>query len=107
MSLLETRTVPLWIDNDAVFSKTTFQAINSSTGESVTAYGATPELVQKAIDSSHRAFATWKQTSPWRRRELLTRAANLLQERRDEVAAILRVRIIEHPPSWQSFIYLL
>ncbi|KAH6605523.1 vanillin dehydrogenase [Trichoderma cornu-damae] len=90
MSLLERRTVPLWIGNEAVLSETTFQVINSATGESVTAHGATPELVQKAIDSSYRAFGTWKRTSPWRRRELLNRAANLLRERRDEVAAILR-----------------
>lgn len=91
MSLLESRLVPLWIDNEAILSETTFSATNSATKVSVTAYGATPEIVRKAIDSSYRAFSAWKRTSPWRRRELLTRAANLLQERRDEVAAILRV----------------
>ncbi|RFU74288.1 vanillin dehydrogenase [Trichoderma arundinaceum] len=90
MSLLESRTVPLWIGNEAVLSQTTFRVINSATGEFVTAHGATVDLVQKAIDSSYRAFGTWKRTSPWRRRELLNRAANLLRERRDEVAAILR-----------------
>lgn len=90
MSLLERRTVPLWIGNEAVLSDITFPVINSATRESVTAHGATPEIVQHAIDSSYRAFKAWKQTSPWKRRELLSRAANLLRERREEVAAILR-----------------
>lgn len=90
MSLLESRTVPLWIDNEAVLSDITFPVINSATGESVTAHGATLEIVQNAIDSSYHALKAWKRTSPWKRRELLTRAANLLRERREEVAAILR-----------------
>lgn len=90
MSLLKSRTVPLWIGNEAVFSNVTFPVTNSATGESVTAHGATLEIAQNAIDSSYHAFSTWKRTNPWQRRELLTRAANLLRERREEVAAILR-----------------
>lgn len=90
MSLLERRTVPLWIGNEAVLSDITFPVINSATGESVTAHGATPEIVKNTIDSSYQAFNAWKRTSPWQRRELLTRAANLLRECREEVAAILR-----------------
>lgn len=69
----------------------TFPVTNSATGESLTAYGATPEIVQDAVDSSYQAFNTWKRSSPWQRRELFTRAANLLRERREEAAAILRV----------------
>ncbi|KAJ4859459.1 aldehyde dehydrogenase family domain-containing protein [Trichoderma breve] len=91
MSLLESRTVPLWIGNKAVLSGITFPVTNSATGESLTAHGATPEIVQNAVDSSYQAFNTWKRSSPWQRRELLTRAANLLRERREEAAAILRV----------------
>jgi acyl-CoA reductase-like NAD-dependent aldehyde dehydrogenase len=94
MSYLESRIVPLWVGNEAVLSDITFPVTNSATGESVTAHGATPEIVQNAVDSSYHAFNTWKRTSPWQRRKLLTKAANLLRERREEVAAILRASTI-------------
>lgn len=97
MSLLENRTVPLWIGNETVLSGITFPVTNSATGESLTAYGATPEIVQDAVDSSYQAFNTWKRSSPWQRRELFTRAANLLRERREEAAAILRASAITIP----------
>ncbi len=67
-------TIPLWIDNEPVESDSTFLVTNSETGQSLTAYGATRELVERAIESSHRAFASWRHTSPWQRRELLSRA---------------------------------
>ncbi|KAM0446974.1 hypothetical protein ACHAO4_008953 [Trichoderma viride] len=68
MSLLERRTVPLWIGNEAVLSDITFPVINSATGESVTAHGATPEIVKNTIDSSYQAFNAWKRTKKkWQR----------------------------------------
>lgn len=91
--------VGLWIDNEVLKSDVTFPVTNSATGEALTAYGATPEIARRAVDSSHRAFGTWRRTSPWQRRELFTRAAQLLRERRDEIARILRVSATAPPPN--------
>jgi acyl-CoA reductase-like NAD-dependent aldehyde dehydrogenase len=85
------RQVPMWIDNEPVQSDIKFTVTNQANGETLEAYGATPEIVKRAVDSSHRAFRSWRRTSPWERRELFSKAAQLLRERKDEAASILRV----------------
>lgn len=91
MSSLIGEPVPLWIDNEAVKTDVIFPVINHGTGSTTHAYGATPTTIQQAIGSSHRAFRLWRKTSPWHRRELFQRAAQLLKERRSEVAQLLQV----------------
>jgi acyl-CoA reductase-like NAD-dependent aldehyde dehydrogenase len=93
MSSVAGEPVPLWIDNEAVKSDIIFPVVNHGTGSTTHAYGVTPDIVQQAIESSHRAFQLWKKTTPWHRRDLFQRAAQLLKERRSEVAQLLQVRL--------------
>lgn len=96
VATVEHHPVPLWIDNKPVKSGTTFPVINNGNGNTTSAYGATPEIVKDAIRSSHLAFASWRKTTPWERRDLLLNAARLLAEQSDVARAILEVR--KEPP---------
>ena len=87
----EPQPVPLWIDNEAVISDIIFPVVNHGTGSTSSAYGATAEIVREAINSSHRAFQLWRKTTPWQRRDLFLRAAQLLESQKDEVAKLFKV----------------
>ncbi len=57
------------------------------TGEQVgTAAAASRADARAAVDAAHRAFAEWGTTVPAVRRELLGKAADLLQQRAEEIA---------------------
>lgn len=84
--------VPLWIDNESVHTNVEFQVTNSATGKSISASAALPEHVDRVVKSSYRAFAQWSRTTIWQRRDLLLKAAKLLEERRREIESILKVR---------------
>jgi malonate-semialdehyde dehydrogenase (acetylating) / methylmalonate-semialdehyde dehydrogenase len=87
-------TVPLWIDNQPHKSNVTFPVINHEKDLVVhQAYGATPELARKAVESAAVAFPAWRDAKPWRRRTLFLKAAGYLEERRNEVAEMARVRL--------------
>lgn len=83
--------VPLWIDNEPVHTNVEFLVTNSATGKSISASAALPEHVDRVVESSYRAFAQWSRTTIWQRRDLLLKAAKLLEERRREIERILRV----------------
>lgn len=84
--------VPLWIDNEPVHTNVEFLVTNSATGKSISASAALPEHVDRVVKSSYRAFAQWSRTTIWQRRDLLLKAAKLLEERRREIESILKVR---------------
>lgn len=86
--------VSLWIDNRDVESDVVFSVHNHGTQTVTSAFGATPELATWAITSCHDAFTSWKDSTPWQRRDLFNKAATLLDQRRDEVAQLLRVCLI-------------
>jgi delta 1-pyrroline-5-carboxylate dehydrogenase len=89
--------VPMWIDNTPVVSDVRFSVVNHGTGHTFSAYGATVDITRHAIESSQSAFETWRRSTPWERRDVLLRAAELLAERRDAIEAIIRVCISPHP----------
>lgn len=49
---------------------------------------ATDEEIQEALKASEAAFASWRKTTYAQRAEILTRSAQLLRERKTELAAI-------------------
>src|SRR5919202_5381540 len=68
----------------------TFEKADPFTGEPVTvAAAAGREDVGRAVEAAHSAFWGWADTPPAERRVLLTRAADLLMERAQEVAATM------------------
>ena len=50
---------------------------------------AGPDDVQRAAEAAQAAFPAWSNTPPGERRALLSRAADLLQERSEQIAAIV------------------
>jgi len=82
-------TVPLLINGEDVTSSTTFDIINPGNGETqFKAYAADASLAKKAVDAAAAAFPAWSRTKPLKRRELFFRAAELMQQRADEVTKI-------------------
>jgi benzaldehyde dehydrogenase (NAD) len=65
----------------------TFETHNPYTGETAsTASAAAREDARAAVEAAQAAFAGWAATGPGERRALLSRAADLLIERQDEIA---------------------
>jgi acyl-CoA reductase-like NAD-dependent aldehyde dehydrogenase len=68
----------------------TFERSDPFRGEPVTsAAAAGREDARAAVEAAHAAFGEWAGTAPGKRRELLSRAADLLMERAPEVAGIM------------------
>lgn len=64
-----------------------FKSVNPWTGEVIARYrGHTDEEVREKIDRGHAAFKEWRETSFDQRSERMNRVADLLLERRDELA---------------------
>src|SRR4051812_21294183 len=71
-------------------SERTFERTNPYTGESAgSAAAASRDDARAAADAAARAFPEWSQTPPSARRELLTKAAGLLTERAQDIAAVV------------------
>jgi acyl-CoA reductase-like NAD-dependent aldehyde dehydrogenase len=68
----------------------TFDKANPYTGETVTkAAAATPADARRAVDAAAAAFPEWAALPPSRRRQLLIAAAELLDERAEQIAATM------------------
>ena len=74
----------------AASSGRSFDNVNPFTGEIVgSAASASADDARAAVDAAAAAFPAWAATSPGRRRELLAAAAQLLEERGPELAAVM------------------
>ncbi len=68
-------------------SGATFERSNPYTGETASiASAAGPEDAGAAVDAAQAAFASWSQSGPGERRAMLSRAADLITERQNEIA---------------------
>jgi acyl-CoA reductase-like NAD-dependent aldehyde dehydrogenase len=64
--------------------------LNPHTGEVMARVAAAgPADVTRAVDAADAAFASWSVTSPSERRRILSRAADLLEERGPDAAAVM------------------
>lgn len=85
-------TIPMLIDGNWVMGAdgATIPVVNPAT-EAVIAdlAHAAPADLDRALAAADRAFASWRQTTAIERADLLTRAAALMDERRDAIARIL------------------
>lgn len=82
-------TVPLLINGEDISSSTTFDIINPGSGSTqFQAYGADSLLAKKAVDAAAAAFPSWSKTKPLVKRDLFFKAADLLQQRAEEVTQI-------------------
>ena len=68
----------------------TLPVVNPATGQTIgTVAHARKADLDRALAAADAAFATWKVTSPLERSRLMRRAADILRERADDIAAIM------------------
>jgi acyl-CoA reductase-like NAD-dependent aldehyde dehydrogenase len=73
-----------WLDAE---SGATFEARNPFSGETATtAAAASRSDARDAVDAAHRALGEWSTSAPGQRRGLLLRAADLMEERQEQIA---------------------
>lgn len=78
-------TVPLYIDGKDITSSSTFPVVSPSTGETVwNASSASTKDALAAVDAAQKAFPAWNKTKPIYRRNILFKAAELLEQRSKE-----------------------
>lgn len=80
-----------------------FTRSNPVTGKvASTAEATTPEAARAVVDKAHAAFATWAETGPGARRQLLLKAADSLYSRKDDLIALMQAEI-GATASWAGF----
>ncbi|PJG53661.1 CoA-acylating methylmalonate-semialdehyde dehydrogenase [Bradyrhizobium sp. CB1717] len=87
-----TATIPNFIDGELVPSRSarTSPVYNPATGEQSGTLGlATTQEVQSAVAAARKAFPAWANTTPLRRARILNRFLRILEDRIDELAAVI------------------
>lgn len=88
MSTTTESTVPLWIDNEAVYTSTTFPITQASSGSIAhNASSASIEDATRAASSSWTAFKSWRTTPHTTRRDLILRVAAYYEANATELIA--------------------
>lgn len=64
------------------------KAVDGATVPSV-ANDRTPEQAKAMVDKAHDAFPAWRDFDPYKRSEVLTRTAQMMRDRRDELSGIM------------------
>ena len=81
--------VPLWLNGEPSTSSSlkTFPVRSANQNNKVVHYAQSADVATaiQACDSAWEAFQSWKQTSAIHRRDILTRTADILLSRRDEL----------------------
>lgn len=87
-------TVPLIINGKEEFPSATFDVISPYTNQPCwTAVAATPQDANRAVEAADAAFPTWSQTKPTVRRDILLKAADLLEQRLEQNAEYMRTEM--------------
>lgn len=101
-------TLPLFgllIDNLDVSTQDSFPVRDSiSTSLVHTAPSATVEQSIQAVESAEKVFQEWRNTTPIERRTILNRAAQIMQERKDELIQAM-MKETGAKPAWAAFNY--
>lgn len=80
--------IPLLIDNHSIQSDNVFEVRSPTTGSVVHhCVGATVDDAEAAVNAAKAAFPAWSKKSPYERRDILTRAADIMASRREELIA--------------------
>lgn len=77
---------PLLINNESVTGGTTFEVIGPATGQ-VLRHCASASLddANRAADTAKAAFPAWSHTTPYERRDIMFKAAEIMQSRKEEL----------------------
>ncbi|KIX07602.1 uncharacterized protein Z518_02255 [Rhinocladiella mackenziei CBS 650.93] len=79
-------TIPLWLDGKEVKLSSTFDVVSPLDHKTLyQCSSASEEDALKAVAAAEKAFQSWSQTKPSRRREIFLKAADEFKRRRDEL----------------------
>lgn len=96
-------TVPAIIGGNDVVNATTFEVTNPASGKVVhKCSSATEDDARAAVDAAAAALPAWKAMLPPKRRDIFLRAADIMERRRDELAAT-HMAEVGVPRAWADF----
>ena len=79
--------VPLWIAGEEVTTSTTFDVISPSDGKKLWASSSiSPKQAVQAIEAAQKALKSWRKTKPAEIRKILLKAADIFEERQEELS---------------------
>ncbi|KAJ4308516.1 hypothetical protein N0V84_012050 [Fusarium piperis] len=85
-SAAETYTVPLIINGKDQTSEHAFDIVSPANSKVIHRYySADVKDADAAVDAAAEAFKTWRNATPYQRRDVLLKAAEILDKRRDEL----------------------
>lgn len=98
-------TVPLIINGREEVTSSTFDVISPYTDQTCwSAASATPQDAIRAVEAADAAFPAWSQTKPTVRRDLLLKAAELLEQRLEQNAEYMRTEMGADVGASQGFV---
>ncbi|KAK9777535.1 putative Aldehyde/histidinol dehydrogenase [Seiridium cardinale] len=96
-------TVPFIINGAEVRPDATFDVVSPATGKVLHQCGiATEADVSAAVDAAAKALPEWRNTTPGRRRDILLRAAEVFDKRREELKLYMQDSVAA-APGWAGF----
>lgn len=85
------KTYPMLIDGRTVLAERSFEVVNPSNGQAIALVPeADPASIQQSLEAAAQGFKVWSQTSPAERKTIILRYADLLEENRERIIALLR-----------------
>lgn len=98
-------TVPLIINGKEEYPSASFDVISPYTNQPCwTAAAATPQDALRAVEAADAAFPSWSQTKPTARRDVLLKAADLLEQRLEQNAEYMRTEMGADVGASQMFV---
>ncbi|KAI9043262.1 aldehyde dehydrogenase [Aspergillus affinis] len=79
-------TIPLIINNESIITDTVFEVRNPANGEVIEhCASVTIDHANRAAAAAKAAFPAWSRTKPYDRRDILTRASDIMLSRKEEL----------------------
>ncbi|KAK4974007.1 hypothetical protein LTR66_011133, partial [Elasticomyces elasticus] len=82
--------VPLWINGEEVKTSTTFDVVAPSSHKLLWhCSAASPSDATAAVEAASNAFKSWRKTKPAAMRTIFLKAADIMEERSEELASYM------------------
>ena len=79
--------VPLWIAGEEVTTDTAFDVVSPSSNKKLwSSSSASPKQAVQAVEAAQTALKTWRKAKPAQIRTILLKAADILDQRKDEIS---------------------
>ncbi|KAH6657773.1 Aldehyde/histidinol dehydrogenase [Truncatella angustata] len=100
---MSTYTVPFIINGEERRPEKTFDVVSPDTGKVLHQCGiATEADVNAAVEAAAKALPKWRNTTPGQRRDIILRAADIFDKRRDELKPYMQ-EAVAAAVGWASF----